>query len=117
MLGFDLDVQYFQQDEATPHTARETLSMLQEFFGDRTISRGIWPPRSPDLTPPDYFLWGYLKEQCYSTNPKNLEELQQNIRAGFSKIDDGMLQNVFRNFEKRLEICSENQGNHVELFL
>ena len=21
-----------------------------------------WPPHSPNLTPPDFFLWGYLKE-------------------------------------------------------
>ena len=29
--------------------------------GDRVILKGLWPPRSPNLKPPDYFLWGYLK--------------------------------------------------------
>jgi hypothetical protein len=24
-----------------------------------------WPPRSPDLTPLDFFLWGYAKDQVY----------------------------------------------------
>jgi len=29
-----------------------------------------WPPRSPDLTPLDYFMWGYLKERVYKTKIK-----------------------------------------------
>jgi len=33
------------------------------------------PPYSPDLNPPDYFLWGYLKERIYNNNLKTLEAL------------------------------------------
>ena len=25
----------------------------------------LWPPRSPDLTPCDFFLWGYVKDNAY----------------------------------------------------
>jgi hypothetical protein len=32
------------------------MAEIQSFFGDRVISKGLWPPRLPDLTPPDYFL-------------------------------------------------------------
>jgi hypothetical protein len=35
------------------------VAKIQSFFGDCVISNGLWPPRLPDLTPPDYFLWGY----------------------------------------------------------
>jgi hypothetical protein len=45
---------WLQQDGATPHTAN-TTTFLQEFFGERIIEGGLWPPRSPDLTPPDFF--------------------------------------------------------------
>jgi hypothetical protein len=34
----------------------------------RWIGRGgsiTWPPRSPDLTPLDFFLWGYAKNIVY----------------------------------------------------
>ena len=34
-----------------------------EMFQDRIISRNSdfeWPPRSPDLTASDFWLWGYL---------------------------------------------------------
>ena len=49
-----------KQEGATAHTARATLYLLQQLFGERIISRGMqfaWPPLSPDLTAPDFFLW------------------------------------------------------------
>jgi hypothetical protein len=56
---------WLQQDGATSHTANSTIKMLKQFFDDRIISKNLWPPRSPDLTPPDYFLCSYLKQVVY----------------------------------------------------
>jgi hypothetical protein len=53
--------------------------MLKQFFDDRITSKNLWPPRSPDLTPPDYFLWGYL----YSNRPQTTEDLKQNIKLPY----------------------------------
>ncbi|PRD19517.1 UNVERIFIED_CONTAM: hypothetical protein NCL1_57108, partial [Trichonephila clavipes] len=54
---------WFQQDGATCHTTRATtIDLFKDKLGDRLISRFgpvNWPPRSCDLTPLDYFLWGY----------------------------------------------------------
>jgi hypothetical protein len=83
---------WFQQDNAPAHTANATLKYLEEFFGERIISKGMWPARSPDLSPPDYFLWGYLKEQVYSNGPKNLAELRTNIANAITNISPIMLQ-------------------------
>jgi hypothetical protein len=47
---------YFQQDGAIAHTARASMTLLRDMFGDRIISKDIWPPRSPDFKPPDYYL-------------------------------------------------------------
>ncbi|GFV72262.1 transposase [Trichonephila clavipes] len=55
----DVHELWFQQDGATCHTARATIHLLKDTFGDRLISRFgpvNWPPRSCDLTPLDYFL-------------------------------------------------------------
>jgi len=47
------------------HTAAISIAALRRLFPQRVIS-GFgdvpWPPRSPDLTAPDFFLWGYLKK-------------------------------------------------------
>ncbi|GFX54492.1 uncharacterized protein TNCV_1586771 [Trichonephila clavipes] len=50
----DVQELWFQQGGATCHTARATIDLLKDTFGDRLISRFghvNWPPRSCDLTP------------------------------------------------------------------
>ncbi len=46
---------WFQQNGAPAHMAQTTFEMLHEFFDDRIIARGLWPPHSPDMMPPDFF--------------------------------------------------------------
>ncbi|GFU39256.1 uncharacterized protein TNCV_3811121 [Trichonephila clavipes] len=65
----DVQELWFQQDGTTCHTARATIDLLKDTFGDRLISRFgpvNWPPRFCDLTPLDYFLWGYVKSLVYA---------------------------------------------------
>lgn len=53
---------WFQQDGAPPHYAIEVRAYLNTVFPGRWIGRRgaiEWPARSPDMTPLDYFLWGY----------------------------------------------------------
>ncbi len=65
----------FQQDGETALTARETIAFLEDFFGNRLILRPLWPTCSPDLSPPDFFLWGCLKERWFAICPGDLNEL------------------------------------------
>lgn len=67
---------WFQQDAATCHTSNPSMDVKKEMFPNKVISkRGNieWPPRSPDLSPPDFFLWGFLKDKVYSNNPKTIK--------------------------------------------
>ena len=60
----DIDNIWFQQDDATCHTAEGTLDVLSPVFEDRIISRRadvVWPPRSCNLTPFNYYLCGAIK--------------------------------------------------------
>ena len=50
---------WFQQDGVKCHTAESALDVLLSVFEDRIISRiadVVWPPRSCDLAPLDYYL-------------------------------------------------------------
>ena len=69
---------FFQQNGATSHTLHASIAEIQSFFGDRVISKGLWPTRSPDLTPPDYFLWGYLNWRVYRNKPRTIDDLKAN---------------------------------------
>ena len=73
---------WFQQDGATAHCSNENLELLESKFGDRLISRRTqrpWPPRSPDLSACDFFLWVYLKSKVCANAPNSLQDLRQNI--------------------------------------
>ncbi|KFM70764.1 hypothetical protein X975_05074, partial [Stegodyphus mimosarum] len=55
---------FLQQDGAPPHWGTIVRSSLKDHFTGRLIGRGgpiPWPPRSPDITPLDFFLWGFVK--------------------------------------------------------
>ncbi|GFX65307.1 hypothetical protein TNCV_3168541 [Trichonephila clavipes] len=80
---------------ATCHTARATIDLLKDTFGDRLISRFgpvNWPPRSCDLTPLDYFLWGYVKSLVYADKTQTRGHLEDNIRRVIADIRPQMLE-------------------------
>jgi hypothetical protein len=68
---------WLEKDGASSHTANSTMEML--FFYGRIISKNLCPPRSPDLTPPDYFLWGYLEQVVYSYRPQTTEDINKTL--------------------------------------
>jgi len=105
---------YFLQDGATPHTANNVQEYLRSKFLDRFFDKEKWPPRSPDLNPCDFFLWGYLKERVYNPMPQSLDSLKENITREFKNISKITLKNTFDDFYKRLEILKTNGGGHVE---
>ncbi|GFW46108.1 uncharacterized protein TNCV_3277251 [Trichonephila clavipes] len=97
----DVQELWFQQDGATCPTARATIDLLKDTFGDRLISRFgpvNWPPRSCDLTPLDYFLWGYVKSLVYADKPQTLDHLEDNIRRVIADIRPQMLEKVIENW-------------------
>ncbi|GFX75084.1 DUF4817 domain-containing protein [Trichonephila clavipes] len=105
---------WFQQDGATGHTARATIDLLKDTFGDRLISRFgpvNWPPRSCDLTPLDYFLWGYVKSLVYADKPQTLDHLEDNIRRVIADIRPQMLEKVIENWTSRLDYIRASCGS------
>ena len=50
-----------------------------------------WPPKSPDLNPCDYFLWGYLKSKVYTKRPRLVEELKDAILHEIAAITPKMI--------------------------
>jgi hypothetical protein len=50
-----------------------------------------FPPRSPDLTPMDFFLWGHIKDKVYSRNPRIIDDLKATIVRECEAIPRAML--------------------------
>ena len=105
---------WWQQDGATAHTARATLQMLTGMFQDRMNSRNSdfpWPPRSPDLTAPDFFL--HLKKKVYVNKPPTIQQGKANIQTEIHFIQTEMLTTIMENALKGARVCEAENGGHL----
>ena len=67
----------------------------------------------PDLTPLDYFLWGYLKSKVYATQPADLVELRGRIVDQCAIIPPDMITRAIGAFYC-LAHCQEIKGEQFE---
>jgi len=112
-----LSIGYFQQDGATSHTSHASMAEIPSFFGDRVISKGLWSPRSPDLTPTDYFLWGYLKGRVYQNKPRTTDSSKANIAEEIQAVTADVLARNFQNITRRVQSCLDANGGHFQHML
>jgi hypothetical protein len=108
----------FMQDGAPPHWSVAVRNFLSANFFNRWMGRGSqnlpWPPYSPDLTPCDFFLWGWVKSRVYAHPVTNLEELRGRIRTVFAELPQEMIDRAMQAYKKRLEHCIDVKGASVE---
>ena len=95
------------------------ISFLNVTFPNRWIGRGgptPWPPRSPDITPLDLFLWRYVKDKYVSdTSSRYYKSEGKNNRRFCYTNWRHVGEHVERNWLSiRRSPC--NKGAHVEVY-
>ena len=113
----NINVFWFQQDGATPHTSNIAIEWLQKHFCGRVVSRKTehpWPAHSPDLTPLDFYLWGYLKSRVYQGSPKTLQDLKTAIGREIRRIPHETRVRVMAEVKHRADLCQSRNGRHLE---
>jgi len=108
---------WFQQDGASPHTTRGVLTYLGEVFPGKVISKGgdvPWPPRSPDLSPLDFFLWGHLKAQVYATPVKSLGQLRRRLGVAIRSTLPSAIRAALDQVPTRARLCLRRRGRDLE---
>lgn len=111
----------WQQDGAPPHNTVAVRNFLNETY-DEWIGRSgtiLWPANSPDLSPLDTFVWGFLKNKIYADPINNLEILRNKIREEIVNLNNNpeIIENSLRNLQRRYQLCFEHRGHHFEQFL
>ena len=72
-------------------------------------------PRSPDATPCDFCVWGYVKDQVYVPHlPSSIPKLKARIRTAIETITADMLQTVWNELDYRVDVCRITKGAHIE---
>jgi len=83
------------------------------------INRGgptAWPPRSPDLTPLEFFAWGFIKDVVYRRKVRDLADFKQHIIESVELITPHMLINTWQELEYHLDICRATTGAHIVVY-
>lgn len=114
----DRQTAYFQHDGHPSHATGIVREWLDREFAGRWIGRYgpiPWPPRSPDLTLMDFYLWGYLKQKVYAAPLNNdLDLLKLRLREAIDGIPIQHIQNAYKAFTKRAELCVSVGGSTFE---
>jgi hypothetical protein len=107
---------WFQHDGAPSHFGTNVRQYYDATFLARWIGRrgAIEWPRSPDLTPLDFFLWGYLKSKVYFNRPNNVDELRQRIRAEVEHITPEVLERSVQSVYTHIDQCQMVDGEQFE---
>jgi hypothetical protein len=87
------------------------MKFLNGIFREHVISRNLCPPCSPDLTPPDFYLWGAAKSAVCCGCPRTLNELRTAITAYIRNISQADLQKIFANIIKLVQACIIARGH------
>ncbi|KFM75855.1 Transposable element Tcb1 transposase, partial [Stegodyphus mimosarum] len=109
---------FLQQDGAPPHWGTIVRSSLNGHFTGRWIGRGgpiPWLSRSPDITPLDFFLWGFVKGNVYRRRVSNMDDLKARITTTIASVDADVLASTWREIEYRLDILRATKEVHVEV--
>jgi len=95
-----------------------TFGVLNERFPDAWIGRGgpiPWPPRSPDLSPLEFFLWGYIQNIVYAVKIRNIHHLQERITSAIETVTRDMIQKTWQEIEFCLDVSRATNGAHIEM--
>ncbi|GBN25045.1 hypothetical protein AVEN_108528-1 [Araneus ventricosus] len=108
----------FQRDGAPPHYDNIVREFLDTTFLQLWIGRDAvmaWPPRSPDITPLDFYLWGYVKQHVYSERINDVNLLKPRITDIIHSVTPDVHTRVWEELDYRLDVCRATNGTHIEL--
>jgi len=122
-----MTIKFYNWTVSPPHLNfhRNVRVFLNRVLQQRWIGRAAkgenhllpWPPRSLDVTPCDFFLWGFVNDSVYvPTLPMFLKELRDRITHALQTITADMLHRVLDQFDYRVDVCRVTQGAHNEGF-
>jgi hypothetical protein len=109
-----------QQDGVPPHLCHHVRNHVDREMAGKWIGRGgpiAWPPRSPELTPLDFFLWGCVKKFVFQVKTNDLQHLKTHIRDAVAMVTPNVLQATRNEVEYHLDICRAIKGGNFDSFL
>ncbi|KAJ4441025.1 hypothetical protein ANN_10874 [Periplaneta americana] len=100
---------FLMHDNAPAHRA----IIVKNFLARHNITALDHPPYSPDLSPPDYFLFPRLKSHLKGRR-FNAEEVIANATRALRRVSQNGFQACFQELYTRWQKCVVAEGNYFE---
>ena len=104
--AMNFHTEYFQHDNARPHTARATVN----FLANQSVTVFPWPSKSPDLNPIEH-LWDDLHRHVNNRLP-TLQKLQQAIEQEWGRILQDRIHRLIESMQRRVHVVLQTNGGH-----
>lgn len=101
---------FILHDNARPHVSSLTTRFLEE----KNVRILPHPPYSPDLSPSDFWLFGFLKEKLAGLHFNDDNELHQVVLTTLNNIPKKEWQKTFDKLLERFQLCIDAGGNYFE---
>lgn len=108
---------WYQHDGCPSHYSQRVRDFLNIIYPNRWIGRGSlfpWPPRSPDLTVLDFYLWGRIKDIVYKTRPTTREDMIDRIEIAINSIPQAEIETAVSSSRRRIDSCILQNGRQFE---
>ncbi|GBO11153.1 hypothetical protein AVEN_189374-1 [Araneus ventricosus] len=117
LLLSDLWNVWFQHDGTPLHKVSNIQQYTRDTFQQQVIGYGgciEWPPRSPDLNPLDFFLWGMPQTASVCNPSANIAGTSKPYYGCLCQRVTSMLYNVQREVQSRVQMCIVAEECHFE---
>jgi hypothetical protein len=114
LYGDETNKVVVHHDQASSHTSRETAAYgldLKSRLGIRIMEI---PVKSPDLTPMDFFGFGFLKQRLFNRKASTINGVWKLVQEEWNKITPMMVPNVMNSWKKRCRSVKVTKGLHLE---
>jgi len=110
---------------APPHWHRDVRRFLNESLpqrwiagvGKEDLALQFWPPRSPDLIPCDFILWGFVKEAIYVPSlPTTMDDLKNRIATAVNSVTQDIFLRGWNEFSYCLDVTRAAGGGTLNIY-
>ena len=95
----------FQQDNAPPHTARDTVAWLE----NQDFQQMLWPGNSPDMNIIET-VWGRIMDRLRNEPPLTIAELRQRVHQHWGEVTPQYLRSLYAGLPRRAAALRRARG-------
>lgn len=117
LYGSEASKVVVHHDQASSHTSRKTAAYaadLKSRLGITIMPNSHIPVKSPDLSPMDFFGFGYLKQRLFKRKVTTINGLWKVLNDEWNKIPQIMVSNVIKSWKRRMRLVRQTKGLHIE---